>query len=61
MATRLKIMKLSGMVDRINTKIELLKSTLESERVTTEIEILSQHRDRLLIAINSLRAEIGVC
>lgn len=61
MGIQLKIMKMSKMIERINMRIESLKSTLEEEIIATEVEILSQHRDRLIIAINNLRAEIGVC
>ena len=52
---------MSKMIERINSRIESLKSTLEEEIIATEVEILSQHRDRLIITVNRLRAEIGVC
>ena len=61
MGIQLKIMKISKMIERINARIESLKSTLEEELIATEVEILSQHRDRLMITINRLKAEIGVC
>lgn len=61
MGIQLKIMKMSKMIERINARIESLKSTLEEELIATEVEILSQHRDRLMITVNRLRAEIGVC
>ena len=61
MGIQLKIMKISKMIERINAKIESLKSTLEEELIATEVEILSQHRDRLMITVNRLKAEIGVC
>ena len=61
MGIQLKIMKMSKMIERINARIESLKSTLEEELIATEVEILSQHRDRLIITVNRLRAEIGVC
>ena len=61
MGIQLKIMKMSKMIERINSRIESLKSTLEEELIATEVEILSQHRDRLMITVNRLRAEIGVC
>ena len=61
MGIQLKIMKISKMIERINARIESLKSTLEEEIIATEVEILSQHRDRLMITVNRLRAEIGVC
>ena len=61
MGIQLKIMKMSKMIERINSRIESLKSTLEEELIETEVEILSQHRDRLIITVNRLRAEIGVC
>ena len=61
MGIQLKIMKISKMIERINARIESLKSTLEEELIATEVEILSQHRDRLMITVNRLRAEIGVC
>ena len=61
MGIQLKIMKMSKMIERINARIESLKSTLEEELIATEVEILSQHRDRLMITVNILKAEIGVC
>ena len=61
MGIQLKIMKISKMIERINARIESLKSTLEEELIATEVEILSQHRDRLMITVNRLKAEIGVC
>ena len=61
MGIQLKIMKMSKMIERINARIESLKSTLEEELIVTEVEILSQHRDRLMITVNRLRTEIGVC
>lgn len=60
MGIQLKIMKISGMIDRINKKIENLKANLEGERIATEIEILSQHRDRLIVAVSNLKSQIGV-
>ena len=61
MGIQLKIMKMSKMIERINSRIESLKSTLEEEIIATEVEILSQHRDRLMITVNRLKAELGVC
>ena len=61
MGIQLKIMKISKMIERINARIESLKSTLEEEIIATEVEILSQHRDRLMITVNRLKAELGVC
>ena len=61
MGIQLKIMKMNGMIERINARIESLKSTLEEELIATEVEILSQHRDRLMITVNRLKAELGVC
>ena len=61
MGIQLKIMKMNRMIERINIKIESLKSTLEEDIIAAEVEILSQHRDRLIISVNRLRVEIGVC